>query len=104
MVHRLGNLLRGSWHVVLDTLEQAAGLLVRRAIARPRWSPQAPETELLEVERHCNEVLLAAVRGGKGVYCSRHVTTRGIICVCVLLCIRCGLSRLEARRREKWFG
>ncbi|CAM9634277.1 unnamed protein product, partial [Ectocarpus sp. 13 AM-2016] len=62
VVHRLGNLLRGCWHVVLDTLEQAASLLGRRAIARPRWSPQSPETELLEVERHCNEVLLAAER------------------------------------------
>ena len=62
VVHRLGNLLRGSWHVVLDTLEQAAGLLGRRAIARPRWSPQSPETELEEVEGHCREVLLAVVR------------------------------------------
>lgn len=66
MVHRLGNLLRGSWHVVLDTLEQAAGLLGRRAIAPPRWSPQCPETELAEVERHCKDVLLAAVSDRKG--------------------------------------
>lgn len=65
LAHRLGNLLRGSWHVVLDTLEQAALLLARRAIARPRWSPQssaAADTELEEVERHCQEVLKAAVR------------------------------------------
>ena len=61
VVHRLGNLLRGSWHVVLDTLEQAASLLVRRAIARPRWSPHSPDTELAEVERHCLGVLHAAV-------------------------------------------
>lgn len=64
VTHRLGNILRGSWHMVLDTLEQAAALLTRRAIARPRWSPSSlSQTELAEVERHCMGVLQAAVRG-----------------------------------------
>lgn len=63
VAHRLGNLLRGSWHVVLDTLEQAATLLTRRAIARPRWSPNAlAEAELEAVEQHCLEVFEAGVR------------------------------------------
>lgn len=67
--HRMGNLLRGSWHVVLDTLEQATALLVRKAIARPRWSPHASDTELAEVEGHCAEVLQAAVRRREAVFC-----------------------------------
>lgn len=61
ITHRLGNLLRSSWHVVLDTLEQAVALLIRRAIARPKWTPHLPDTELAEVEQHCVEVLEAAV-------------------------------------------
>ena len=48
--------------MILDTLEQAVGLLIRRAIAKPKWSPHLLDTELEEVERHCEEVLEAAVR------------------------------------------
>lgn len=63
VTHRLGNILRASWHVVVDTMEQAATLLTRRAIARPRWSPSSlAEAELAAVEQNCVDVFQAVVR------------------------------------------
>lgn len=100
VVHRLGNLLRGSWHVVLDTLEQAAGLLGRKAIARPRWSPQSPEMELSEVERHCAEVLLAAVREMGFSSCFDEFSRRDrLLCTCDL-CARVGSGSHRQRLRR----
>ncbi|CAM9691580.1 unnamed protein product, partial [Discosporangium mesarthrocarpum] len=58
--HRLGNLLRGSWHVFLDTLEQASTLLDLSPPPAPRSN--SPRGELDAVEAHGAELRAALGR------------------------------------------